>query len=540
MMQKGRILVAILTGLIALALFSVAALELDQTELESALDAEIEFESYMGPVDRIDSREAIRGIGLFLGNRVAPGVTADYHERYRAYRIVGDPLDPRRAADVIELDARSRVDHIDNLRRIVGGYLESAWGYGTSDADLLARFITIYNAVHRGEMPFFAARYRAEVSAALREASVGLAISYRQWPGQTQLVIPIRDDRERGALDAVDPASLIDRAVLADLRSRADLGIDDRKAIIAFIERVIEERAEAIAEEREAIEAERAAIAEEPPAPEPAEEDIAAAPPQPDPAPADPAPTPPVDPDPPPADPPPVDPEAPPAEPAPDDPDPPPAEPDPAPTAPEPTPERIELEEREEALARREEELRIQEEELEALTEQLEELYQETADDQRTLLDADLPGEHVPFIIAERPGTGYELALVDMNRLEIAGVQTIPLADRSLEMYQGRLLVIHRTSRRLLLLHPDTMEIEEESERTVRAASRLRVSGGTILAGVEEGGSSYIGSLDSQLVQTRRSVEPVAPDTDIVIRGEQVLVQDPDGSFRILLLRSLE
>lgn len=537
---------------VALALFMVllpgglSTLELDRSELESALEVEIEFESYLGPVDQIDSRAAIRGIGSFLGERAAPGVTADYFGRYRAYRIIGDPRDPRRAADIIELDAQSRVDHIDNLRRIIAGFLESAWGYASADADLLSRFITIYNAVHRGEMAFFAARYRDAVSAVLREDSVGLAISYRQWPGRTQLVIPIRDDRERGALDVVDPAALIDRAVLADLRSRTDLGIDDRKAIIDFIERVIEERTEAIAEERAAIETEREAVAEEriavvPPEDIPDPDADEPAPPDPpaEPAPTDPAPpAPPVPPSPappaPPADPDPTPPE--PAPPTPEDPD----DADPPPAPADPAADPVEPDERERALAEREEALRVQEEELERLTEQLEELYQETAEDQRTLLDAPPPGEVVPFILAVRPGSGYELALVDLSRLEVAGVQTIPLSDRTVEVFQGRLLVIHRSSRRLLLLNPNTMEIEAESERTVRAGGRLRVAGGSILAIVEEGGAAYVGSFDSQLVQTRRSAEAVAPDTDIVIRGDQVLVQGPDGTFRILLLRELE
>ncbi|MDA3951003.1 MAG: P83/100 family protein, partial [Spirochaeta sp.] len=259
-MMIRRMVLLLTVGVIGAG--ALPGLEIDRDELRDALDADIEFQNYEGPVEQIDSREAIRGIGRSLGRTVTAETGADYAGRYILRRIIGDETSPLRAADLLELTGDAQVDHIVNLRRIVAGYLEDGWGYQAADADLLSRFITIYNAVHRGDLSFFSARYRAAVIDALDSDRVGLATSYRQWAGQTQLVIPIRPERRAGDLDAVDPGQLVDRAVIAELRTRADLGIEDRKAIIEFIERVIEERTEVIAEEREEIEAEQQEIDE--------------------------------------------------------------------------------------------------------------------------------------------------------------------------------------------------------------------------------------------------------------------------------------
>ena len=80
--------------------------------------------------------------------------------------------------------------------------------------------------------------------------------------GKRSLLFRFARNEARGHLTAVDPGQLVDRAVIAELRTRADLGIEDRKAIIEFIERVIEERTEVIAEEREAIAQEQQEIDE--------------------------------------------------------------------------------------------------------------------------------------------------------------------------------------------------------------------------------------------------------------------------------------
>lgn len=534
MSRKLALAIAVLSALLTAP--AVISLEVDTAELEQGIgDADINFDSYEGPVDQIDSAAAIRGIGGVIGRRIGDTLSADYFGRYRVQRIIGTPDGSLRSADIVELDARARVDHIRNLRRIIAGYLEGAWAYSPDDADLLARFITIYNAVHRGNLPFFETRYRDEVVAALDATRVGLAISYSEWPGRTQIVIPIRVDRVAGDLDAVDPGQLIDAEVIRQLRTRTDLGIDDRKAIIDFIERVIEQRQEAIdaerveiAEEREEIAAARDEVAPDGggAATEPDDADEPAPPEQPErdqPAPeaADDEQEAPAA----------ADDERPVAEAAP------PEEPADEPTAAPPEADTAEeLDEREAELDAREAELDQQQAEVDELTEQVEELYQETAADQAAGIPSRDP---VPFVLVTAGGA-LELAIVNRSDGELLGDQTIPLDDRTVLTYQGNLLVRHAGSGRLLLLDAELLEIIAESEAPVVAGSDIEIVGQRILAVVSVEGGTWIGEFDSQLVLVRRSGAQVRARTDIVSDGEDgLLVQGADGTVRSVPLEDL-
>ncbi|POQ98465.1 hypothetical protein AU468_12795 [Alkalispirochaeta sphaeroplastigenens] len=509
-------------SLVSPSLPGVSALEIDRSELEAVSGADIEFESFQGEVQQFDSDQAIRGIGSALGQEATGEGTFNYFNRYILRRVIGDHLDRRRAADIMEFSPDARVDHIENVRRILSGFLVGAWGYQRGDADLLARFITIYNAVHRGDMAFFEARYREAVTESLDPERVGIALSYREWPGMTQMVIPLRGDRGPGDLDAVDPGQLVGPAVIGDLRSRADLGIDERKAIIEFIERVVEVRLDEISRERAAIEEEREEIAlrreelqearEPQPEVEPDEE-------LPQVTPAAPIPG-----------------EAPPGEigEEPDDPEE--AEPRISLADEVARDEEELLREREEALDRREEVLQAEEEELEVLVDQLEELYQETARDQAALSERTAPPELVPFVLSDGRG-GYEIAVVNLDGPVLEERQIVPLAGRHVLEYRGGLLVVHRGTRRMLLLEPASLAVRAESERSVRSGSRIVVQGDAILTVIEEEGAAFVGEFDSGLVLLRRSADAVNPDTDIVVRGDQVLVQGVQGDLRLLRLQ---
>jgi len=526
----------------------LSALEVDEGELEGVEGADIEFENYEGPVEQIDSREAIRGIGRTLGRSVLDGARGDYAGRYRVRRVVGDEADPRLAADLFELGEDARVDHIVNLRRILAGYLETAWRYESDDADLLARFVTIYNAVYRGSLDLFTERYRSAVVNLLSPERIGLATSYRRWPGMTQIVIPLRGDRVPGDLDAVDPGQLIDAEVIAELRTRADLGIEDRKAIIAFIERVIEERTEVIAEERSAIEEEQQeiderrgeieeAIAEAADADAEAEQDEGEEPagsptatadddePVRSTAPAADGPARVADDDP---------------QETPEDTEPEESEVETEAEAESPTPapaedrealeeEQEELDQREAELEERRAELDEEEEELEELTEEVEELYQETAEDQTAIEEGLSPRDVVPFVRAI--GGGYELVAVDIASLSIAGEQTVPVARQELVPYQGGVLVAHARNNRLLHLEPTALEILGESDVPVVPGARIVVVGQRIFTAIPDGGATRIGEFDARLVLQRRSAATVDRETDIVARGERLLVQGSDGEF---------
>ena len=66
-------------------------------------------------------------------------------------------------ADILFIGKDATVDHIKNLRRIISAYLSSAYGYSEKDADTLAVFITVYNAVYRGQYDVYNSKYKAVV-----------------------------------------------------------------------------------------------------------------------------------------------------------------------------------------------------------------------------------------------------------------------------------------------------------------------------------------------------------------------------------------
>ena len=96
------------------------------------------------------------------------------------------------SADIIVFGADARVDHIRNVRRIIAGYLETAFSYSTAQANRLAELVTNYNAVYRGNIATLSRIYTSQVMSHLSAENAGLALGYADWPGKTRLVIPLR------------------------------------------------------------------------------------------------------------------------------------------------------------------------------------------------------------------------------------------------------------------------------------------------------------------------------------------------------------
>jgi hypothetical protein len=120
----------------------LGAQEVAEDELRELGTQDIDFINYEGPYDQIDTDEEIRGIGRALAVGLADGRSEATHAgKYRVIHAV-DPDTPRGLdGDIIIPLAGARVDHIDNIRRILSGFLEEMYGYGRADADLLARFV---------------------------------------------------------------------------------------------------------------------------------------------------------------------------------------------------------------------------------------------------------------------------------------------------------------------------------------------------------------------------------------------------------------
>jgi hypothetical protein len=245
-------------GAFALAAGGLFAQDINRLELE-ANQAAVNFINYEGPYTRIDTVEQIRAIGLGLGQAVRNGAERPGADnRYFVIHSVSEPEDGRLDADIFGIGVDAQVDHIRNLRLILQGFFEGAYGYSAADAALLARYVTIYNAVFRGDENFFTSRYKTAVQQYLNTEQAGLSIRFDEWPGQTLMTIPLGTG-EPGSLSAVDTSSLTDREVTEQMR-RDGGGIEERQGMVDLKEREAAEANQSATLQREAIAGEEANI----------------------------------------------------------------------------------------------------------------------------------------------------------------------------------------------------------------------------------------------------------------------------------------
>jgi hypothetical protein len=239
------------------------AQQVDTGELGQGQPSSVVFINYEGPYARIDTRSQIRNIGYVPGTAVRGGAPrsgglARYFVIHSMSAPEGDKLD----ADVFGLGIDTGVDHIRNLRLIIQGYLEGAYAYSESDAALLAEYITIYNAVFRGNWDYFNGRYKGPVVQNLERDRAGLSIRFDDWPGRTLMVIPLILGTA-GSLSAVDTGSLSSPEVVDEMRKEDGMGLDSRREMVDLKEREADEAEQRAALQREAIAEEENRLARE-------------------------------------------------------------------------------------------------------------------------------------------------------------------------------------------------------------------------------------------------------------------------------------
>jgi hypothetical protein len=497
------------------------ALDVDRGELESTAQEAVEFQNYEGPQQEIESAETIRGIGNQLGaTSLQPEAESAYFDRYRVVHAVDPDVDEGFDADIFFILPNAEVDHIDNVRRIVAGYLTSAYGYAPEDAGVLAEFVTIYNAVHRNELGYFENRYKQVVLSYLEESAVGISTLYSDWPGNTQMVIPLSETAAPGMIGALDTMQLTDTAVIDQLRMREDMGIAERKAMVELMERVIDERREALEEEREAIAQEREAVEEEQEQVEEDLDEVREAQEQ-------------------------ADEEEPSAE-----------------EQEELDEEEARLEEEQEELAQREQELEEREEEaaaeeeqIDEMTEEVREQREEIAEDQREQMGEEQPEEPaeeeaeeetaarqavepVPFLrIRETGGERFrQYVSVNPRSGEIARRSPVDrITSTQVATVQGDFLAVARRDGRasLVLIDNESLELLRSGTERVFPQSVVEPAqaGERIYAVVDDDGQWYLGKFNGGLGLMERSSVTVDPHTSIRVVADRVLAQRSDGTI---------
>lgn len=258
---------SVLCTLLLAVQFFAPALEVDKAELESAGSANsIVFINYSGPHQIINTIDEIRKIGIGLGKVIAKNLeketNAGQTARYYVIHAVDPTVTEKLDADILILGERAGVDHVDNLRRIIGAYLETAYGYPAQTAQTLAVFVTVYNAVYRSNIDTFYKKYKNVVTKHLSADKVGLSVNYADWPGKTQIVIPLSDIRG-GTAATVDTSVISDTKVIESMQKEPDKGIKERKNMVS-VKEAEADKAQAKAEkaQNQATEAKKEAAVE--------------------------------------------------------------------------------------------------------------------------------------------------------------------------------------------------------------------------------------------------------------------------------------
>lgn len=253
--MKKAVLIPLFFGLLAAAF----SLEVNRTEISPTSGAPvIEFINYTGPQSVVNTAAEIRAIGSGMGSVIRPAAlsgtpreTGD-GEKYRIIHAVDPSAATGFDADILILGPQAGVDHIDNIHRILSAYLSSAYGYSENDSSTLAVFITAYNAVNRGKIDFFRSRYKQAVLGWLEPAKVGIALKYDEWPGNTQLVVPLSEPRLAGTLSSIDTSAISSPEVVSKMREDDGAGIDDRKKLADIKEKEADQAASRATESQKA------------------------------------------------------------------------------------------------------------------------------------------------------------------------------------------------------------------------------------------------------------------------------------------------
>jgi len=273
---KLRILFTIL---ILAGITAVSYAQVDQNELRDL--PPVAFINYEGPHAIINTREEIRQIGVGVGQVIsnserglAPTLAAMSVEERRAYTYrfnagasnryfvihsVSGPEGAKIDADIFGLGVDAGVDHVRNLRTIIQGYLQTAYNYNAADAALLAEYITIYNAVYRGNWDYFLNRYKTPVMSNLTRDRAGLSIRYDEWPGRTLILIPLGI----GGISSIDTSIISDNRVIEQMRQEDDQSVPQRQDMVDLKEREADEAEQRAQAEREAIRQDEQRLAQE-------------------------------------------------------------------------------------------------------------------------------------------------------------------------------------------------------------------------------------------------------------------------------------
>ncbi len=486
---------------LVLGVAGVQALDVDVEELKTYGTGDIQFVNYSGVHEVVDTIEEILNIGRIMAE------SGDFYSTYFVIRAL-DPDDTERlGADIVGFSPDAGVDHIVNVRRILTGYLQGAFGYERADAELLSVFITYYNAVFRGRMDDIGSKYNQVVLDNVTAANLGLALHYREWPGRTRMLIPFTREAGEGTLGALSTTELTDKDVIDEMRKDPDKGLDVRKDMVDLKEREIDDKrtevegAQSDLDERTAEVEQREAEVQKDRAELEAQGDSTRV-----------------------------------------------------------ASKEREIEQREQEIEREREDIEDEQQDLEAQREQIAVKEREVESeregivrDERTMGEEDqteadaataavrVLAQQLLFLASRGREEGGQLLLIDpTNRTTKAATDIAAIAGTDFHYFKDAVVVAAYESSSgaspavLVLIDPATLEIIGRSSQPVFPGTYVHTQSGAIYAVTAAGGTYHLGRFGEGLELEAESVVDVDPSTYITIFGSEVYCSASGGEIFVL------
>ncbi len=176
---------------------------------EEALTAPtVQFENRTNRRATPAARQMERNIGV----RLAENAIEDKTEEVAGVSIfrIFDPGKERYGADVIVLGPKTNFGHIMAVQRVLAGYLQRAFEFEPEQANTMSLFIIYYNAEIRSRPELIEKSFSEAVVNRIDAKKAGIARSYKEWPGQTMLLIPLRKNIVRPDKADVDRQEIVE------------------------------------------------------------------------------------------------------------------------------------------------------------------------------------------------------------------------------------------------------------------------------------------------------------------------------------------
>jgi hypothetical protein len=159
-------------------------------------------------------------------------------------------------ADVLSISENKVFGHVNSLNRIISSYVQHYFQYPEDNADLLAKYILYYNAIYRKDINYILTKYNNQIEDRVNSNNLGISQNYKQWPGKTQIIIPL----EKNILKKFDTditLSELGDSVNKIIDEKKD-GAKDKKKFEELIETKKKEEKDLIAQKKKELTKEEA------------------------------------------------------------------------------------------------------------------------------------------------------------------------------------------------------------------------------------------------------------------------------------------